>query len=125
MKLVIRWFIMVLALMAAAYVIPGIHVYGANGWMVYGAMALVLGFANAIIRPLLKFLSCGCIVATMGLFMLVVNALTLQIAAWIAQSFGVGFVIDGFWPAFWGAIVVSIVSFALNLFVSDEKKKND
>lgn len=122
MKLLIRWFIIVVALFVAAMIVPGIEVYGSSAWVVYGLMAVVLGFANAFIRPLLKLLSCGCIVATMGLFMLVVNALTLWIASYIAQGLGIQFIVNGFWPAFWGSIVVSIVSFVLSIFVKEDKE---
>jgi putative membrane protein len=84
-------------------------------------MAAVLGFVNAIIRPILAFFSCGCIVLTMGLFMLVINAATLSLASWISNElFNVGFYIDGFWPALFGSIVISVVSFFLSIFLIDE-----
>ena len=70
--------------------------------------------------PILKFLSCGCIIATLGLFVLVINAAVLLLAGWLSQNvFHTGFNINGFWPAFWGAIVISVVSFFLSIFLSD------
>ena len=101
--------------------IPGITISDTNGWVAVRITAAILGFLNAVIRPILAFFSCGCIILTMGLFMLVINAATLSLSSWIANSlFGVGFHVDGFWPALLGSIVVSIVSFFLSLFLIDE-----
>ena len=122
MKFVIRWIISAVSLGVAAWLIPGIHVQGASGWIAVAIMALVLGFVNAIIRPILAFLSCGFIILTLGLFMLVVNALSFWLAASIASNwFNAGFYVDGFWAAFWGSIVVSIVSFLLSIFLPDDR----
>src|SRR4030067_1089913 len=85
MKLIIRWLIVALAVAAAAWLVPGIQVTGTNGVITVIVMALVLGLVNAIIRPLLVLLSCGCIVATFGLFMLVINAVTFWLASWITS----------------------------------------
>ena len=121
LKLFIRWIIIAAALVVAAWLIPGITITGTNGWIAVGVMAAVLGFVNAIIRPILAFFSCGCIVLTMGLFMLVINAAMLSLASWIATTiFGVGFYVDGFWSALFGSIVISIVSFFLSIFLIDE-----
>ncbi|MGC9521618.1 MAG: phage holin family protein, partial [Anaerolineae bacterium] len=99
----------------------GIHVDDGRGWIAYAAMAIILSFVNALIRPLLKLLTCPLILLTLGIFTLVVNAITLLIAASIANNvFNVGFYIDGFWPAFWGGITVTIVSVILNAIVRDE-----
>ena len=122
-SLLIRWVIVALALILTAYLVPGITVEG-NGIIVVLGMAVVLGFVNAFIKPVLTFLSCGFIVLTMGLFLLVINAISLWLASWMAQNwFSLGFVVDGFWPAFWGAILVSVISFMLSLFVPGDKKK--
>ncbi|MDF1513287.1 MAG: phage holin family protein [Anaerolineae bacterium] len=123
MKLLIRWAISALSLFAAAWLVPGIHVDDGRGWVAYAIMAVVLSLANALIRPLLKLLTCPLILLTLGLFTLVINAITLLIASSIANNFlQVGFYVDGFWPAFWGAIIVSLVSIVLNAIVSDEKE---
>jgi putative membrane protein len=83
-------------------------------------MALILGFVNAILRPLLRLLSCGLIFLTLGVFLLVINAFTLWLASWMAVNwFDVGFVVDGFWGAFFGGIIVSIVSFLLSLGIKE------
>ena len=83
------------------------------------AVAAVLGFVcqGGLIQP--KFLSCGLIVA-IGLFTLVINAATLMLAgSWANSLFNTGLSIDGFWPAFWGSIVISIVSFLLSVFIPE------
>ena len=84
-------------------------------------MAIILGLVNAVVRPLLKVLSCPLIVLTLGLFVLVINGITLYLASAIAVSwFHVGFYVDGFWSAFLGALIVSIVSVVLTALVRDE-----
>jgi putative membrane protein len=121
MKLLIRWVIASLALFAAAWLVPGITVEG-SGWVVYAVMAVILGLVNAIVRPLLKILTCPLIILTLGLFTLVINGVTLWLASAIAQSwFGVGFKVDGFWPAFLGALIVSIVTVVLSALVREER----
>lgn len=121
MKLLLRWAIASLALFLAAWLVPGIRVEG-SAWLVYAVMAIILGFINAIIRPILKFLSCGLIIITLGLFVLVINGLTLWLASAIAVNwFHVGFYVDGFWSAFFGALIVSIVSVILSFLIKKEK----
>jgi putative membrane protein len=123
-KLLIRWIIVAIALVVAVAVIPGIRVEDTNAWIAVGVMAAVLGLANAIIRPILAFLSCGCIAATLGLFMLVINGFTLWLSSWIAQNWlNVGFYVDGIWPAFWGGIIVGVVSFVLSMVLVDDRDK--
>jgi putative membrane protein len=122
-RFLIRWLITSIAVAAAILLVPGITVApGASAWFTIVFVALVLGFVNAIIRPILSLLSCGCIVATFGLFMLVINALMLMLAGnWANGLFNTGISIDGFWPAFWGSIVISVVSFLLSVFIPDEE----
>jgi putative membrane protein len=120
MRLVIRWLVTAISLVVAVLVVPGITIES-NAWVAVAVTAAILGLINAVIRPLLQFLSCGCIIATLGLFLLVINAFTLMLASWTAQNwFGIGFVVEGFWPALWGSIVISVVSFLLNVFVPDD-----
>jgi len=124
MKLISRWIITSIALVVAVRLLPGIHVQESNAWVAVGVMAVILGLVNAFIRPLLTFLSCGVILLTMGLFMLVINALTLWLSSKIAvELFDIGFVVDNFGAALWGSIIVTIVSFLLSLFIRDDKNK--
>jgi putative membrane protein len=120
MGLLTRWVISGLSLFAAAWLVPGIYVER-EGWVAYAAMAVILGLINAVVRPLLKLLSCPLIILTLGLFVLVINGITLWLASAIAQNwFQVGFVVKGFWPAFLGALIVSIVSTILSATAKDE-----
>lgn len=123
MKLIFRWAFTSLALFAAAYLVPGIHVESAEAWQVFAVMAVILGLVNAIIRPLLKVLSCPLIVLTLGLFVLIINAVSFMLASNIAVNwFNVGFYVDDFRSAILGSIIVSIVSIFANTFLRDEKR---
>jgi len=123
-KLLIRWLINFLALFAAAWLVKGITVEGGDGWTVFAIMAIILGLVNAVLRPLLKLLTCPLILLTLGLFTLVINGFTLWLSSWIAVNwFDVGFYVDGFWAAFWGALVVSIVSLILSAILMDKDEK--
>lgn len=121
MKILVRWVITGLALLAAAWLVPGITVEG-NGWTVYAVMAVILAFVNAIVRPVLKLLTCPLIILTLGIFVLVINGFTLWLASIIAQSwFGVGYSVDGFWAALLGSVIVSVVSVVLSALIRDEE----
>jgi putative membrane protein len=123
-RLIVSWLITAAALVAAAYLVPGISVRGNDGLVVVLIMAAILGLVNVLVKPVLSLLSCGLILVTLGLFLVVINALSLWLASWIAQNwFNVGFVVDGFWPAVWGSIVVSIVSFFLSMVLINEPQR--
>ena len=115
MKLLIRWLCVAVAIFVAIKLLPGISFRGPL-WQL-GVVALISGLLNALVRPLLKFLTCPLIVLTLGLFVLVINAAMLWLIAETSEVFGIDFRVAGFWPAFWGAIVISIVSGALNLLI--------
>ena len=120
MKLLIRWAITSLALFVAAWLVPGI-VVDSNGWGVYVVMALILGLVNAFVRPLLKFLTCPLVLLTLGVFVLVINALTLWLSSWIAQElFKVDFYVNGFWAAFFGGLIVSIITVVMSGLIRDD-----
>lgn len=125
MRFLIRWAIVAISLFVAASIMPGINIEGTGGWISVAIMALVLGLVNAIIRPILTFLSCGLLILTLGLFMFVINALTFWLSAWIATNwFHAGFSVDSFWAALWGSIVVSIISFLISLVLPDFKSRS-
>ena len=123
MKLIIRWVVIALALFAAAYLVPGIRVADPNAWAVYAIMAVVLGLVNAVVRPILSLLSCPFIILTLGVFILVINAVSFLLAARIAEALGVGFFVDNFWSALLGSLVVSVVSIFFNVFLKEPSKK--
>ena len=107
MGFLIRLIVNAVALICVAYVVPGIHVSGLGGALI---AALILGVVNAILRPILVVLSLPLELVTLGLFTLVINALLF----WLVGALHVGLTVDGFWPAFWGAIVMAIVSWILS-----------
>ena len=121
-RFLVRWLITSIAVAAAILLVPGITLAPvSSAWLTIVGLALVLGFVNAIIRPILSFLSCGCIIATFGLFMFVINAAMLMLAgSWSNALFNTGIKIEGFWPALWGSIVISIVSFLLSVLLPDQ-----
>ncbi|GAB4246579.1 MAG: phage holin family protein [Thermoleophilia bacterium] len=122
MRLLIRWLVVTASLIVASWIVPGIRVEDENAWLAVGVTAVVFGFVNAFIRPILAVLSCGLIIATLGLFILVINGFMLWLASYIATEWlGLGFVVEGFWAAFLGALVVSIVSMVLNTMIPDEE----
>ncbi|MBI2844992.1 MAG: phage holin family protein [Chloroflexi bacterium] len=112
----IRWIVNGVALWVAAKIIPGITVQNDVALI---AAALVLGLVNALIKPILQLLTLPVIILTLGLFTFVINAVMLLLTSWIAGLLGIGFNVDGFLPALLGALVVSIVSLALNLFIRE------
>ena len=124
MKLLIRWVITSLALFAAVWLVPGITVDGSGGWVIYAVMAVILGLVNAIVRPLLKLMTCPLILLTLGLFVLIINGITLWLASAIAVNwFHVGFYVDGFWSGFLGALIVSVVTIVLSALVREDEDK--
>lgn len=102
----LRWLVLALAVWAAAALVPGIDY---DDWQSLLIAALVLGILNAFVKPVLHVLSIPFIVVTLGLFLLVINALVLLLAAWLV----LGFHVAGFWAAMGGSVVISIVSFLL------------
>jgi putative membrane protein len=123
-RILVRWLITAIAVAAAVFLLSVINptwvtLNGQSAWIAVIVMAAVLGLVNALIRPILQFLSCGCIVATLGLFALVINAFTLWLSGELASWFNTGFSVNGFWPAFWGGIIISVVSFLLSVFIRD------
>ncbi|MFG2748161.1 hypothetical protein KPP03845_103906 [Streptomyces xanthophaeus] len=83
-------------------------------------VALVFGLVNLIVKPVVRLLSLPLFVLTLGLFTLVVNALMLLLTSWLATQFNLSFHVDGFWTAIKGALIISIVSWAVNLALPDK-----
>ena len=101
------------ALYATALVVPGISFHG-NLVMLLVAGG-IFGLFNLIVRPVALLLSLPLLIVTLGLFLLVLNAFCL----WLVSVFVAGFQVAGFWPAFWGALLVSVVSWILTALISD------
>lgn len=113
--ILIRLLINAVALFAAVKLIPGMHFTGGIGQLLL--VAFVFGLVNAVVRPILTLLSCPLIVVTLGLFLLVINAVMLWLTSWLSTRFALGFQVDGFLTALLGGLVIGIVSTVLTLFV--------
>ncbi len=116
---VIRWLITAVAVWVAAWIVGGIHL---DGWKSTLLVALILGLLNAYLKPLLVFGTFPFLILTMGFALILINTVLLALTAWIAGKFdSIRFAIDGFWDAFFGAVIISIVSFLLTRVVDPEK----
>jgi putative membrane protein len=116
--LLVRLIINAAALFVAVQLIPGMHFVGGPGKLLL--VALVFGLVNAVVRPVLTLLSCPLIVVTLGLFLLVINALMLQLTSWLAGALGMSFHVDNFfWDAIFGALIITVVASILNAIVPD------
>jgi putative membrane protein len=116
-RFLIRLLVNAAALWVATRLVPGVtYAGGAAGLF---AVALIFGVINAVLRPIAKLLTCPVILLTLGLFTFVVNGLMLWLTSSLSGAIGLGFHVTGFWAAFFGALVVSIVSLALSMLVQD------
>ena len=119
MRFIVRLLINAAALWVATRIVPGVSYTG--GWMPIFGVALVFGVVNAIIRPVAKILTFPIVVLTLGLFLLVINGLMLWLTSALSDALALGFHVRGFWAAFWGALVVSIVSALLSLVAAEKQ----
>jgi putative membrane protein len=113
--ILIRWLILTIAVGLTAWLLPGFTIYGSFGSLL--AISAVLGLINAIIRPIVMFCSCPLLILTLGLFTLVVNALMLSLTDWLLPGL---MSLNSFWTTFFAALIISLISFVLGLFVHDE-----
>jgi putative membrane protein len=111
------WLINTLAVLVAGYIVPGIHYERPLDLFV---ASLVLGILNAVIRPFLMLLTLPVLVLTLGLFRFVINGVLLYIVGSLLQPH---FRVDGFWDAFWGALIISIVSSVLHVLTGTSRSK--
>lgn len=117
MRFLARLLLNGVAIIIAAWLLPGLHIAGAMPALVAG---VILGFVNAIVRPVLFFLTLPLTLITLGLFIFVLNAICFGLTAWLVPGFG----IDGFWWAIVGALLVSIVSWILNGLVVGKRERD-
>ena len=101
----------------ATQVVSGVSFDG--GLLPMLGVALVFGVVNALLRPVAKILTFPIIIVTLGIFALVINGLMLWLTSSLSSALGLGFHVSGFWAAFWGAIVVSLVSLVLSMLIRD------
>ena len=120
MTFLVRLLVNAAALWVATHLVPGVVYSG--GWVSFLGVALVFGFVNAFIRPVAKILTFPLIIVTLGIFSLVVNGLMLWLTSSLSAALGLGFHVSGFWAAFFGALIVSIVSTLLSMMVTEEPR---
>src|SRR5690606_10307788 len=123
-RFIIRTLAAAVALWVAVQLLDGIEVTApensATYWGTLLIVALIFGLIHAIVKPIVKALGCALIVLTLGLFLLVINAAMLLLTSWVAGQLSIDFHVASFWPdAFLGAIIISVVSWVLGLFIPD------
>ena len=128
MRFLLQVVVSAAALGVATAAVPGITLPAGSGWSKVGTLlvvAVIFGLINATLKPLIKVVGCAFYVLTLGLAALVVNGLLLWLTSWVAGKLSLPFHITGFWAAFWGAIIVGLVSWVLNLFIWDKPTHDD
>jgi putative membrane protein len=128
MGFIIRTIVTAVAFWVATLIVDGIEVTGGSTTtdvLTLLGVALIFGVINAVLKPLIKIFGCFFYVITLGLIALVVNALLLMLTDWIAGLLDLPFEVDGFWDAFWGAIIIGVVSWLINLVIPDPKPVTD
>ena len=114
-SLVLHWLLNAAALWVAAWLLPGLDFQGTLLQLLL--VAAVFGIVNSLLRPILTVLTCPLIVVTLGLFTLVINACMLLLTGWLSARWDLGFSVTGFWAAFFGGLVVGLVSVLLSLLL--------
>lgn len=119
----IRWLVYSAGFLAALLIVPGIELTQTNRQdLVF--IVLICGIINSILGPIFKFFTFPFVLLTMGLWLWVVNMGMFWLAGYIGKSVGFGFTVDGFWPVFWGAIIVSLVNLIFgNLLMNDRARR--
>ncbi len=123
MKRLVGVLVTALGIWIAVAIVPGLEFTG--NWVLFGAVALILSLVNALVKPILKLLTLPFVMMTFGLFLLVINALMLQLTLWLSSPalLDLGFSSDGFfWSTFLGAVVISLVQMVVNIFVDTDGK---
>lgn len=115
MRLVLVWILNAIALLAVAWLFPGVQI---QDWMAAAVAALVLGLVNALIKPILVVLTLPVTILTLGLFLLVINALLF----WAVASLVPGFNVGGFGAAFVGALLYTVISWLLSMLIPERGK---
>ncbi|MFI9642723.1 phage holin family protein [Micromonospora sp. NPDC051925] len=125
MGFLIRLLITAIALWVTTLIVPGVDVSGRNGAntaLTLLVVALIFGVVNAVLKPVIKVVGCVFYLLTLGLFALVVNALLFLLTDRIARAVDLPFRVDGFWAAFWGAIVMAVVTWLISVAVPDRRE---
>ena len=128
MRFVIRVLITAVAMLVATWLLPGIEVTADTTLRKVATLivvALIFGVINAVLKPIIKVVGCVFYILTLGLIGLVVNALLLWLTSWVAGKLNLPFHITGFWPAFWGAIIIGVVSWLLSITLGERRHQEE
>jgi putative membrane protein len=126
MRFLIRVLASAAALAVATAVVPGIELTTGSVTskvLTLLGVALIFGVINAVLKPIVKIVGCVFYILTLGLIALVVNALLLWLTSWLADKLNLPWHVTGFWPAFWGALIVSVVGWLLSILIPDRDRK--
>ncbi len=110
-----------IAIMLAVKFVPGIF-YSGKWWGIL-LVGLLFGLVNTFIRPLVKFFTFPLLILSLGIFTFIINAMMLSVTSWLSDQMALGFHVEGFKAAFWGALVISIVSMILGCLMPSKKEK--
>ena len=126
MTFLIRLLVTAVGLAIATLLVSGISVSGRNhaiDALTLIAVAFIFGLVNAVLKPLIMLFGCVLYVLTLGLIAFVVNAFLFLLTGWLANLLSLPFHVDGFWSGFWGAIIVGMVSWMINLVIPDQRPR--
>jgi len=126
MRFLIRVLASAAALAVATAVVPGIELTTGSVTskvLTLIAVALIFGVINAFLKPIVKVVGCLFYILTLGLIALVVNALLLWLTSWLAGKLNLPWHVTGFWPAFWGGLIVSVVTWLLSILIREPEKR--
>ncbi len=113
----LTWLVAAISLLVTAKIVPGIEV---SSFTAAIFAVVIIGFVNATVKPIITILTLPLTILSLGLFLFVVNAISLSLAGWLASAFDIGFKVSGFWPPLFGSIVLSLVSGFIGKFVKLE-----
>jgi putative membrane protein len=118
----VKWLINTVAIMCAVKFVPGITYTG--GWWGILLVGVLFGLVNTFIRPFIKLFTLPLLIFSLGLFTFVINAVMLSMTSWLSEEFRLGFHVQGFKPAFFGALIISFVSLVLSCLMPSEESTN-
>ena len=121
MRFLLNWLLTSISIAIATFIVPGIAPVGpTDAWLSFAFVGLFLGLVNSLVKPLITVISLPVTFLTLGVFQLVVNSFMLELASWLSVNLlGSGISISGFWSAFVGAIIVSIMCSILGVATKD------
>ena len=119
----VKWIINTISIMLAIKFVPGI-VFAGQWWGIL-LVGLVFGLVNTYIRPLITLFALPLLILSLGLFTFIINAMMLMLTSWVSAQFKLGFSVEGFRSAFWGALTISIVSLILSCLMPSAEERHD